>query len=352
MQTSLATLAQLVSGTLSGDPTLLVEGAAILTVARDNEITLVDSADKRSQFLASPAIAAVVPHEFPTGGKPTIAVADVHRAFAQIVLHFRPLRPLHEIGISPQAWISPTAELADDVQVFPGANIGDDVRIGQGSVVHSAVTIMPGCTIGANTILFPNVVLYENTQVGNRVLVHAGSVLGAHGFGYREVDGGHRQSAQLGYVVVEDDVEIGACATIDRGTYGATIVGAGTKIDNLVQIAHNCRLGKHNLICGQVGIAGSTTTGDYVVMAGQVGVRDHVHIGDRAVLCSKAGVPNSVPAGEIVLGQPATPVRRQKLQMAAVAKLPEMRREFRQLQQQVEALQNERRGGSVDEQAA
>jgi UDP-3-O-[3-hydroxymyristoyl] glucosamine N-acyltransferase len=142
---------------------------------------------------------------------------------------------------------------------------------------------------------------------------------------------------------------------VDRGTYGATTIGEGSKIDNLVQVAHNCRLGKHNLICGQVGIAGSTTTGDYVVMAGQVGVRDHVHIGRGAVLCSMAGVSNHVPEGEIMLGQPATPLRRQKLQMAAIAKLPEMRREFRQLQHQLAELQKQMGIGvqlAPDEQAA
>lgn len=136
---------------------------------------------------------------------------------------------------------------------------------------------MAGCVIGKDTTLFPNVVLYEDTHVGDRVILHAGAVIGAYGFGYREIDGQHTLASQLGNVVIEDDVEIGACATIDRGTYGATTIGAGTKIDNLVQIAHNCRLGQHNLICSQVGIAGSTTTGDRVVMAGQVGVRSCPH---------------------------------------------------------------------------
>jgi UDP-3-O-[3-hydroxymyristoyl] glucosamine N-acyltransferase len=214
---------------------------------------------------------------------------------------------------------------------------------------------MAGCVIGRGTTIFPNVVLYEDTLVGERVILHSGAVIGAYGFGYKQVDGSHRISAQLGYVVLGNDVEIGACATVDRGTYGATTIGDGTKIDNLVQVAHNCRLGKHNLICGQVGIAGSTTTGDYVVMAGQVGVRDHVHIGQGAVLCSMAGVSNNVPDGEIMLGQPATSLRRQKLQMAAIAKLPEMRREFRHLQQQLIGLQKQKDSESQltpDEQAA
>jgi UDP-3-O-[3-hydroxymyristoyl] glucosamine N-acyltransferase len=245
--------------------------------------------------------------------------------------------------------------LGADVEVHPGATIGDDVVIGDNVTIHSGVRIMPGCVVGRDTTIFPNAVLYEETRIGERVIIHAGAVIGAYGFGYRQVDGAHQLSAQLGYVVIGNDVEIGACATVDRGTYGATIIGDGSKIDNLVQVAHNCRLGKHNLICGQVGIAGSTTTGDYVVMAGQVGVRDHVHIGQGAVLCSMAGISNNVADGEIMLGQPATPLRRQKVQMAAIAKLPEMRREFRKLQQQLTELQ-QRLGVeatiSPDEQAA
>ena len=225
--------------------------------------------------------------------------------------------------------------------MHPGATIGEEVVIGSGTVIHAGVRLMAGCQIGENVTVFPNAVLYENTKVGDRAIIHSGAVLGANGFGYKENEGRHQLSAQLGWVEICDEVEIGACATVDRGTYGPTVVGEGTKVDNLVQIAHNCRIGKHNLICSQVGIAGSTTTGDYVVMAGQVGVHDHVHIGDRAVLCSKAGVPNNVAADEMVLGQPATPIRQQKLQMAAIAKLPEMRKQFKKLQREIAKLQSQ-----------
>ncbi len=352
---AMSELVRLVSGQLFGDGENLIHGIATLDVARSNEITLVDHADRVGAFHSSPASAAVVPLDFPACEKPTIAVADVHAAFAKLVNHFHPPRERSRTGVSPGAWVSYTAKIADDVDVHPGASVGEDVVIGRGSTIHAGVRIMAGCTIGSNTTIFPNAVLYEDTRLGDRVIIHAGAVLGAFGFGYRQVEGSHQLSAQLGHVEIGDDVEIGANATIDRGTYGATYIGNGTKIDNLVQIAHNCRLGKNNLICAQVGIAGSSTTGDRVVMAGQVGVRDHVHVGEGAVICSMAGVANHVSDGEVMLGQPATELRRQKLQLAAIAKLPEMRREFRQLQQELAQLQRQlelTECDETDEQAA
>src|SRR5262249_38272354 len=155
--------------------------------------------------------------------------------------------PQRRIGISPGATISPTARLGNDVDVHPGAWIGDDARIGAGSTIHAGARIMPGCTLGERVTVCPGAVLYENTRVGSRSIIHANAVLGCHGFGYRFFEGSHLPAAQLGYVDVGCDVEIGAGSTIDRGTYGPTIIGEGTKIDNLVMIAHNCRIGKHNM---------------------------------------------------------------------------------------------------------
>jgi UDP-3-O-[3-hydroxymyristoyl] glucosamine N-acyltransferase len=240
--------------------------------------------------------------------------------------------------VSPQAFISDSASIGHNVDVHAGVTVGRDVTIGDGSTIHAGVHLMDGCKIAENVTIFPGAVLYENTVVGARSIIHACVVLGCHGFGYKTVAGKHQLSAQLGYVEIGEDVEIGANTTIDRGTYGPTVIGDGTKIDNLVMIAHNCRLGQHNMICSQVGIAGSTTTGDYVVMAGQVGVRDHVHIGDRAVLGAMAGVVNDVPAGSHMLGAPAIPEREQKVNFAMLAKLPEMRRQLKQLTQTVDRL--------------
>lgn len=341
MASSLAELAELVGGSVNGDGQLPITGAATLSAARAGDITLLDSAEKLVRLASSGASAVVAPHSLEQIVLPAIRVDDVRAAFAKIVCKFRPQRPAQRIGVSPQAFVSPSAKIGPDVDIHPGASIGDDVTIGTGATIHSGARLMAGCQIGEHVTIFPNAVLYENTVVGDRSLIHAGVVLGAYGFGYSLVEGRHQLSAQLGYVEIGADVEIGANATIDRGTYGPTVIGAGTKIDNLVMIAHNCRLGRHNMICSQVGIAGSTTTGDYVVMAGKAGVRDHVHIGERAVLGAQAGVSNDVAANTMVFGSPARPEREQKLIFAAVHKLPELRRQVKAIQAAVNRLEQQ-----------
>ena len=342
MPTTLADLARLVEGQVSGDGSRRIAGANTLSAAGPDDITLLDSPDKAYRLARCRAAAVVVPGGYLPLDRAAIQVDDVHAAFAQIVRHFRPPHLARSIGISPLAFVSPTAKIADSATVHPGATISDDVTIGPGSTIQSGVQILPGCRIAEGVTIFPGAVLYENTRIGPRCIIHAGAVLGAYGFGYKLVDGRHILSAQIGYVELEADVEVGAGSTIDRGTYGATVIGEGTKIDNLVMIAHNCRIGRHNLICSQVGIAGSTTTGDYVVMAGQVGVRDHVHIGKGAVLGAKAGVSSDVRDGVAVLGCPAVPEREQKLLFALISKLPEMRKQLKELQRQIDELATER----------
>jgi UDP-3-O-[3-hydroxymyristoyl] glucosamine N-acyltransferase len=333
---SLGELARLLDGQFSGDGQIMLTGADTLRDARVGDITFLDNAKLLGKLAETKASAVIVPRDIQPDGIPFISVEHVQAAFAKIVAMFRP--PVHENtpGIHPTAVISPTAQLGEHVDVQAHAVIGDHVQIGSGTKIHAGVRIMAGCKLGENVVLFPNVVLYENTVVGARSIIHANSVLGAYGFGYHLVNGCHKLSAQLGNVVIGDDVEIGACTTVDRGTYGATVVGDGTKIDNQVMIAHNCRLGRHNMICSQVGIAGSTTTGDYVVMAGQVGVRDHVHIGNGAMLGAKAGVMNDVPDGAAYLGIPATPERQQMLIQAALHRLPELKKQLKTLQRLVD----------------
>ncbi len=341
MNTKLAELAALVDGTLLGDGDLLICGAGTLADVQEGQITLLDGSEKHRDLSGCSAAAAVVPRDFRLEGIAAIEVDDVHRAFTVIVAHFRPQRQATRVGISPQAAVSPSAKLADNVDVHPLAFIGDDVKIGAGSTIHSGARVMAGSQIGEDVTVYPNAVLYENTVVGSRSVIHAGAVLGAYGFGYALVEGRHELSAQLGNVELGDDVEIGAGTTIDRGTYGPTRIGDGTKVDDLVMIAHNCRIGRHNMLCSQVGIAGSTSTGDYVVMAGQVGVRDHVHIGNGAVLGAMSGITNDVPDGSRMIGIPATPEREQKIRLATLSKLPEMRRQLKTLQRVVDRLAEE-----------
>ena len=339
MAIALAELARLVDGRLLTGNSRLISGANTLNAAGPGDITLLDSPDKAHLLARSKAGAVVVPQGFEALDRPAIQAVDVHQAFAKIVTHFRPLRSADAGGVSPQAIVAASAQIAAGVEIHPGATIGADVEIGAESIIHSGAHVMAGCRIGPGVTIFPGAVLYENTIVGARSMIHSGAIVGAYGFGYKLIDGRHVLSSQLGYVELESDVEVGAGSTIDRGTYGATLIGEGTKIDNLVMIAHNCRIGKHNLICSQVGVAGSTSTGDYVVMAGQVGVRDHVHIGTGAVLGAKAGVSGDVHDGVHMLGTPAVPEREQKLIFATISKLPEMRRQLKELQRQMDELQ-------------
>lgn len=338
MSITFGELARLVDGQIHGDESLEITGAAIIRDAADGDITLADNEKLANDLAACRASAVLVPESFTPEGIPCIAVANVHTAFAKIVAHFRPPHIQPRIGISPQAHVSPKAQFGSNVDVHPGATIGEDVEIGSGSTIHGGVRIAPGCRLGENVVVFPNVVLYENTIIGDRTIIHASAAIGAYGFGYDTVEGRHCLSAQLGNVEIGADVEIGACSTIDRGTYGPTVIGEGTKIDNQVMIAHNCRIGRHNILCSQVGIAGSSTTGDYVVMAGQVGVGDHINIADQATLGAKAGVMHDIPAQEAFVGIPATPIREQMIKLAALGKLPEMRKQLKRLQQTVDRM--------------
>jgi UDP-3-O-[3-hydroxymyristoyl] glucosamine N-acyltransferase len=338
-QSTLGQLAGLVGGRVHGDPAIVIHGAATLSDVVAGEITFIDHPDRVKRLATTQAAAVVLPESISCDWPAAIVVADVHAAFAKIVCQFRPPRANIAVGISPRSIVSRRARWGKNVNIHSGATIGDDCFLGDGTTVLPGAHLLAGCVIGRDVTIGPGAVLYENTQVGDRTIIHGGAVIGAHGFGYSQVDGQHVAAAQLGYVRIGSDVEIGAGTTIDRGTYGATSIGDGTKIDNLVQIAHNCRIGRHNLICSQVGIAGSTTTGDYVVMGGQAGVRDHVHIGTRAMLSAMAGITNDVPEGVVMMGIPATPEREQKLKQAALAKLPEMRQEFKAMRRAIAALE-------------
>ncbi len=328
---TLQQLAQRVGGKVVGNGLVYLRGAAPLYEATEGDVTLVDG--QMIEAAEKAQVAALVTGQEIRGTQiPQLVVSRPHDAFAYIVSYFHPPRTMHGCGVSPAARIDKTAKLGAGVVVQAGAQIGADVTIGNDCVISAGVVVMDGCKIGNDVTLFPNVVLYPETVLGDRVMVHAGSVLGAYGFGYQTSSGVHRRSAQLGYVLVEADVEIGACVTIDRGTYGSTRIGQGTKIDNHVMIAHNCQIGRHNLICSQVGIAGSSTTGDYCVLAGQVGLADHVHLGNKVTVGAQAGVMHDLPADGTYLGSPAMPLRDQMQIFAVLRKLPEMYKSLRYLE--------------------
>lgn len=323
MTVTIRELAEWVRGELVGDGGLAIADARPLTDARPGDITFVEDSRYFPAWHASSASAAFVPTDAPINGKPVIRVADPLTAFATVVRKFH-VRAAAAAAtpIDPTARIHPTAHLAADVTVGPYAVIGEGTRVGPRSAIHAGVSVGRNCELGEDVTLYPHVVLYDDTVLGNRVIVHANAVIGADGFGYRSNTGRHLKAPQLGSVEVGEDVEIGAGATVDRGTFGPTRIGAGTKIDNLVMVGHNCQIGRHNLLCSQVGIAGSVTTGDYVVMAGQVGVADHLTIGDKVTIGAKAGVHTDIESNSRMLGFPVTTYHEQLRIMAAVRKLP------------------------------
>ena len=335
MPFTLRELAELVGGQVHGAGDVLINAARPLGEAGPGDITFVEDARHAGRLASCRASAVVVSAAVATNGLAAIRVADPLAAFVTIVrrLHGRPEAP--PPGIDPRAALHPTARLGEGCGLYPFAVVGEGSVLGARCRIHSGAVVGRYCRLGDDVVLHPNAVLYDGTVVGHRAVIHAGAVLGADGFGYRLHDGRHAKVPQLGHVEVGDDVEVGACTTIDRGTFQATRVGDGTKIDNLVQVGHNCRIGRHNLLVSQVGIAGSSSTGDYVVIAGQVGIVDHVHIGDGAVLGAKAGVTKDVPAGQVWVGAPARPDREAKRILMSLEKVPDMRRDLRRVKQQL-----------------
>jgi UDP-3-O-[3-hydroxymyristoyl] glucosamine N-acyltransferase len=328
-------LAELVGGQVHGDGNLVIHAARPLGDAGPEDITFVENLRHAAQLASCRAAAIVAPADVPTNGMAAIKVADPLGAFVTIVrrLHGRPEPP--PLGIDPRAAIHPTARFSEGCQLHPFAVVGEGSVLGARCQILSGAVVGRYCRLGDDVIVHPHAVLYDGTVLGHRVIIHAGAVLGADGFGYRLQEGRHTKVPQLGHVEIGDDVEVGACTAIDRGTFQATTVGEGTKIDNLVQIGHNCRIGRHNLLVSQMGIAGSSSTGDHVVIAGQAGIVDHVHIGDRAVLGAQAGVTKDVPAGQVWVGAPARPDRETKRIVMCLEKLPEIRRDLRRVKQQL-----------------
>jgi UDP-3-O-[3-hydroxymyristoyl] glucosamine N-acyltransferase len=310
-----------VRGEVLGDADLPISNASTLAEAQPGDITFVEADRHLGAWHASRASAAVVPASVPVNGRPIIRVADPLMAFVSIVQHLRGRPPVETHSVDPTAHIHPTARLGVGVTIGPFAVVGRDTEIDANATLHAGVVVGRGCRIGAETVLHPRVVLYDECVIGNRVTIHANAVIGADGFGYRPQGGRHLKVPQLGRVEIEDEVEIGAGSTIDRGTFGPTRIGTGTKIDNLVMIGHNCQIGAHNVLAAQVGIAGSCTTGDNVMIGGQAGVADHMTIGAGSVLGAQCGVIQNVPAGSALFGTPAVPVRESLRRSVSLGKL-------------------------------
>jgi UDP-3-O-[3-hydroxymyristoyl] glucosamine N-acyltransferase len=344
MSMTVEALADWLGGEVIGDRTLVIEKAQSLAKAGPQSVTFFAGDRNPIQLKGSTAGAILVLHKLRSALKGAgyapafILVDDPKDAFLEVAGRFAPRRRRPEIGISPDAYVSATAQIGKNTNIHPGAHVAAGVVIGDNCDIHPGAVVGRGCRIGDNVVLHPHAVLYEDIVVGNRVIIHAGAVIGADGFGYRTVDGRHELFPHLGTVRIEDDVEIGACTTIDRAMIDETVIGQGTKLDNLVMIGHNCEIGRHNLFASQVGLAGSVTTGDYVVCAGQVGIADHVHLGSQSVLGAKAGVHKDVPAGERQIGLPAIPEAECRRVVMAQHKLPEMRQQLRALERQVEEL--------------
>ncbi len=331
MPYTLQQLAERIGGTLHGPADLMITGARPFHKAGSGDVTFLDSEDHAKDLAQCQAAALIVRQGFRDGERPVMEVAEPILAFAALYPLFHPQPSMPPPGVDPHAAIHPTVQIGPEACIQGLAAIAAGTRIGARCRIYPGVFIGPMCRIGDDVTLYPNAVIYHGCTLGHRVTIHANAVIGADGFGYRTQGGQHVKIPQYGGVCIEDDVEIGAGTTIDRGTFEPTIIGRGTKIDNLVQIGHNCHIGRHNLLVSQVGIAGSSSTGDYVVMAGQVGVADHVHIGDQAVLGAQAGVHKDIPAGWRVLGAPARPERDAKIILLSMDRLPEIRQDVRKI---------------------
>jgi UDP-3-O-[3-hydroxymyristoyl] glucosamine N-acyltransferase len=338
MPFTVAQLAQQLNGQVIGDGSVPISGLAPAESARAGELTFAENAKYFAAAEGSQAAAILVSEPFVSAGKVLIRVPNARIALARALPIFFPPEE-HPRGIHPSAIISPSAQIDPLAHIGPHCRIGPRVRLGARSVLMGGNDLRADCQLGDDVCLFPNVVLYRKTQLGHRVTIHAGSVIGSDGFGYVFDEGRQRKVLQLGQVIIQDDVEIGANAAIDRGTLGPTIIGEGTKIDNLVHIAHNVTIGKHCLIMGQVGFAGSTIIGDYTVIASQSGIADHLKIGKQVVIGAKSGVMRDLPDGSRVLGIPAVPDRQAKRQIIAAQQLPDLVKRFRDMEKQIETLQ-------------
>lgn len=337
MAIALADIAHIVNGSLTGDGHTPITGVGSVEHVREGEITFIDSPERLAEVDTSAAAAFIAPPNAPRGQKPMIVTEDPRLAFSKVLELFAPEPNVCE-GVHPTAVLGEDVELGDGVSVGAHAVVGDRTKLGDGVIVYPLAYIGHDVEIGEDSIIYPQVYIGDRCSLGARVGVHAGTSIGGDGFGYAPESGGHRKIPQIGTVIIADDVEIGANATIDRATVGATKIGAGTKIDDHVHVAHNVQIGVDGMLCGQVGISGSATIGDRVILAGQVGVNDHIEISSDCVVGGQAGVFGNLEKPGYYSGYPAKPHNHSLRVLAATQKLPALQRRVRELEKLVEKI--------------
>lgn len=340
MSLSLEELATLIQGTVYGDVNTTITGLSAIDDIMPNSLIFAEGADNIQLAESSTAAAVLVNQATHLNHKPYIQVSHPFQAFIKLLNHFNPLiKPT--LGIHPTAVIGDNVELGKDIAIGPYVVIESGSKIGDRCILKGHIHIGHNVHISHDSVIHPHVTLYDNCEIGARVIIHASTVIGSDGFGYTFVNGQHLKVPHIGKVVIEDDVEIGANTAIDRATVGKTVLGQGTKIDNLVQIAHSVKLGKHNILCGFTGIAGSTTSGNHVIFAANVGVSDHVTIEDGVILGARTGVPpkKHLKQGTVYLGSPAKPKDIAIKQELSTNRIPLMRKQIKTLMEKVALLE-------------
>ncbi len=340
MQARLQDVARLIGARLEGDPDAVVTNIAGIDRAAPGDLTFVAN-PKYEQYIPTTAATGVICSPGITAtGKNLLKVDNPYLAYARVMQFVFP--PKRQAGaVDPSACVGRDAQLGEGVTVYPLAFIGEGCRIGDNTTVYPGCFIGDGVTVGSDTVIYPNVTIREGCSIGSRVIIHAGAVIGSDGFGFAKDGARYEKIPQVGIVQVDDDVEIGANVTIDRAAMGKTWVQRGTKIDNLVQVAHNVVIGEDCAVVAQVGISGSTRVGSRVTLAGQVGLVGHITIGDDAICGAKAGVSNSIPAGQLVSGSPAIPHRQWLKSMGCIPKLPDMRKAVAALEKRIAELEQQ-----------
>lgn len=342
----LAELAELLGCVLVGDGSVEVTGLSGIEEAKEGDLSFVVHSRYFPCLATTKAAAVIVHHNAPSCPRPTLRTDNPYLAFAKALSCLYP-RLIPSFGVHPSAILGPGVHLGEGVSIGALCYLGKEVEIGEGTTIYPQVYVGEGSKIGARCLIYPQVTIREGVILGDRVIVHCGAVIGSDGFGYaRDADGRYFKIPQVGGVLVEDEVEIGANVTIDRATLGLTRIGRGTKIDNLVQIAHNVVIGQDTVIVAQVGIAGSAKVGDRVTLAGQVGVVDHVEIGDDSTVGPQSGVAQSLPPKSVVTGSPAIPHQTWKRIVLSLPKMPELLKTLRRLEDRMGRL--EEKGGGDD----